>query len=181
MCQYAENEFRKVRHEIHSGVFEVQRDVERDRHEWRAAIQTLRRTTDHLAQNAVRLRCDILQLDGRAGGQRSRSPSPGFREVTVTATEQELCDQLMHMQVAIREDRREWRLSIQELQQAIALLRQQMMTATAEATMTAAGAHPSTGQQPRTTQVGPHGCFHHHTGRPGQSSHGLEAGFSEDA
>ena len=126
MCMYTEQEFRNVRAEM------VQ-----DRGELRAAIDQLRRAIDR-----------IRQRDGRAAGQalmsalprsssRSRSPSPEFREVTVTAVEQDLYTQLMYVQVAIREDRREWREAIQQLRRATELLHQQMpATATATTTTT---------------------------------------------
>ena len=154
MCMYTEQEFRNVRLEIR----EVQLDVERDRREWRAAIHTLRRANEQVERDRCELRAAIDQLrraidrirqrDGRAAGQalmsalprsssRSRSPSPEFREVTVTAAEQDLYTQLMYVQVAVREDRHEWRASIQQLRRATALLRQQMpVTATATTTTT---------------------------------------------
>ena len=131
MCMYTEQEFRSVRAE------RVQ-----DRDELRVAIDQLRRVIDRIRQKMVQ---PDLRWDGRAAGQGPMSASPEFREVTVTAAEQDLYSQLMYVQVAIREDRRELRAAIQELRRATELLRQQMpvtatATTTTTTTTTAAGA-----------------------------------------
>ena len=165
MCMYTEREFEKVRDAISAMQVQLVGDAGRDRHEWASAIQAvrhahaedrteLRGAIDQMRHAIDRIRQKMTQLDLQRDGSSARqaltsdlphpsshshsSSPPALRGVKVCGVvERELYTELMNVQVAIRDDRRQWDASFTELRHAIELLRHQMRVLTATAATTA--------------------------------------------